>query len=455
MSGRSRTLHPALATSEGAPANLRIAGVRALDPVAGIDQVCDLVVRDGVVASLAEPGSGAAPDSGEVVDGNGRVAVPAFVDPHVHLRTPGREDEEDIESGTRAAAAGGFCCVVAMANTDPVVDSPELLSALRRRADREARVQVGFAAAVTVGQRGDQLTDTTLLADAGAVCFSDDGLPVRSPRVMRQALQCQRLHGLPLVLHEEDPDLSGEGAMHEGTVSVRLGVAGIPWASEAVMAARDVLLAELEDGRIHLQHVSSARTLAIVEWARARGIAVTCEVTPHHLLLCDEDVAGLDTARKMNPPLRSAGDRAALREALRSGLIDCIATDHAPHAQEEKEAPFEEAPMGTTGLETAFAALYTDLVVPGELSLATLVEKLTAGASVLGFERPSLKPGSVANLCLVDLENEWTVGENGFESRSANNAFLGRRLRGKVLLTTSAGAVAWRDRSILMREVPA
>ncbi|SEH14296.1 dihydroorotase [Thermoleophilum album] len=454
MTGEALKLHRHLALRVGAPAELVISRVRALDPSCGVDTVCDLVVRGGRIAELAAPGTAEA-DAGERIDGDGKCVFPAFVDPHVHLRTPGREDEEDLESGTRAAAAGGFCCVIAMPNTEPVVDSPELIHALRAQAMREARVQVGFAAAITVGQQGERLTDMAALADAGALCLSDDGLPVRSPRLLRQALQYQRLHRVPLALHEEDPELSAGGAMHEGEVALRLGVSGIPSASEATMVARDLLLAELEGGRIHVQHVSARQTLALVEWARERGVAVSCEVTPHHLLLCEDDVADLDTSRKMNPPLRSADDREALIEALRSGAIDCVATDHAPHAAAEKEQPFELAPMGTTGLETAFAVLYDGLVRPGRITLATLVDRLTAGAPLFGIERPTLSVGATANLCLVDLDAEWTVGENGFESRSANNAFLGRKVHGRVLLTTSAGQVAWRDRSILLKEVPA
>jgi dihydroorotase len=406
-----------------------------------------------VIAEVGEAWSLEAPQGAEVVDGAGLHAFPGFVDPHVHLRTPGREDEEDLDSGTRAAAAGGFCAILAMPNTDPVVDSAPVLRSLRERARAEARVPTGFLAAITRGQNGDQLTEMAELADAGAVAFTDDGLPVRSAGVMRQALQYQRLAGAPLALHEEEPTLSGEGVMHEGEVSALLGLAGIPSASESTMVARDCSLAAYEAGRIHVQHVSAAETVEVLERARAAGVEVTAEATPHHLLLTDEAVRTLDTNFKMNPPLRSEADRAAIVGALRSGILDCVATDHAPHAREEKEQPFELAPMGVTGLETAFSALYTDLVEPGVLELGLLVERMTAGGAAFGLEVPTLEPGSTANLCLVDLGGEWEVGEDGYESRSANCAFAGRRLRARVRVTVAGGAVAYRERTFAVGAV--
>ena len=427
-----------------------IRGAHLLDPRAGLDGPGDLRIRDGEVAELGAPGSLEAPEGTEVVDGEGLHALPAFVDPHVHLRTPGREDEEDIDSGTRAAAAGGFGAILAMPNTAPVVDSAPVLASLRERARAEARIPTGFLAAITVGQRGEQLTEMAELADAGAAGFSDDGLPVRSAGVMRQALQYQRLAGRNLALHEEEPSLSGAGVMHEGEVSALLGLAGIPSVSESVFVARDCALAAYERGRIHVQHVSASETLAVIERAKAEGIQVTCEATPHHLLLTDEAVRGLDTNAKMNPPLRAEADRQALIAALRSGVVDCVATDHAPHAREEKEQPFEPAPMGVTGLETAFAALHTGLVLPGTVGLELLVERMTAGGAPFGLDLPSLAPGSPANVCLVDLAADWDVGEPGYESRSSNCAFDGRRLTGRVRMTVAAGRVAYRERSFAL-----
>jgi dihydroorotase len=436
-----------LVRPDAAPARLVIRGARVLDPRSGLDGSFDVVVTGGEIAELAPAGSAAVPDGAEVVDGAGRHVLPAFVDPHVHLRVPGQEHKEDLETGTRAAAAGGFCAVVAMPNTDPVVDSAPVLRALRDAAARDARVPVAFTATITRGLRGEELTEMAELRAEGAIGFTDDGRPVVSAGMLRKALQYQRLAGGLLALHEEDPALSGRGAMHEGEVSALLGVAGIPSVSESTMVARDCALAGYEGARIHIQHLSCVESVHAIEVAKAAGVQVTCEVTPHHLCLTDEVVRSLDTRMKMNPPLRTEADRCALIEALRSGVIDCIATDHAPHARDEKEVPFEQAPMGTTGLETAFAATYTQLVAPGVLDLGLLVERMTSGGEPFGIPAPRVRVGEEANLVLVDLDAEWEVGEDGYESRSENCCFGGRRLQGRVLLTVAAGAVAYRERA--------
>jgi dihydroorotase len=432
-------------------ATVLVRGARVVEPRTGHDRVTDLLVRDGVIAAIGDALD--EPPDAELVDGEGLHAFPAFVDPHVHLRTPGREDEEDIDSGTRAAAAGGFCAILAQPNTDPVVDSAPVLRSLRERASAEARIPTGFLAAITVGQLGERLTEMAELASVGAAGFTDDGLPVRSAGVMRQALQYQRLAGRLLALHEEDPSLSGDGVMHEGAVSALLGLAGIPSVSESTQVARDCALAAYEQGRIHVQHVSARETVETLERAKAAGTQVTCEASPHHLLLTDEDVRSLDTNFKMNPPLRAEEDRLALVEALRSGAIDCVATDHAPHAREEKEHPFEQAPMGVTGLETAFAALHTGLVLPGTMDLALLVERMTAGGEPFGLTIPRIDVGAPANVCLVDLGAEWEVGEPGYESRSTNCAFAGRHLTGRVRMTIAAGTVAYRERTFALGAV--
>jgi dihydroorotase len=433
------------------PATVLVRGARLLDPRTGLDGVADLLAQDGKIVAIGEALE--VPDGAEVVEAEGLHAFPAFVDPHVHLRTPGREDEEDMDSGTRAAAAGGFCAILAQPNTEPVVDSAPVLRSLRERARAEARIPTGFLAAITVGQRGERLTEMADLAEAGAAGFTDDGLPVRSAGVMRQALQYQRLAGRLLALHEEDPSLSGDGVMHEGAVSALLGLAGIPSVSESAHVARDCALAAYEQGRIHVQHVSAAETVEVLERAKAAGTEVTCEATPHHLLLTEDDVRSLDTNFKMNPPLRAEADRRALVEALRSGTIDCVATDHAPHAREEKEQPFEQAPMGVTGLETAFAALHTGLVLAGHLDLGVLVERMTAGGEPFGLPVPRIDRGAPANVCLVDLDAEWEVGESGYESRSANCAFAGRRLTGRVRMTMAGGTVAYRERTFALGAV--
>ena len=425
-------------------AELLIRSAHVLDPRSGIDGAHDLLIRQGHIAELGAPGMLSVPDAGEVIEAAGKHAFPAFVDPHVHLRTPGQEYKETIATGSAAAAAGGFCAVVAMPNTSPVLDDASVLGSLTEMARRQARVPVGFVAAITRDLAGEELTEMAELRDAGALGFTDDGRPLVSAGMLRKALQYQRLCGGVLALHEEDPELSAGGAMHEGAVSARLGLAGIPSVSESTMVARDAALAAYEGGRVHFQHLSCGESVTALERAKRDGARVSAEVTPHHLTLTDEQVLTLDSRFKMNPPLRTETDRKALVDALRSGLIDCVATDHAPHAAHEKEVPFEQAPMGTTGLETAFSALFTHLVVPGELELETLVERMTAGAEVLELPVPVIAPHQPANVSLVDLDAASQVGARGYISRSQNSCFHGQTLRGRVLLTVAAGTVAFR-----------
>jgi dihydroorotase len=441
------SLAAALDMRSGESADLILRGATVLDPAAGIDGVHDVVVRAGRIAELTAPGAAEAGD-GEEIQADGLHAFPAFFDPHVHLRTPGQEHKEDLETGTRAAAAGGYCGVLAMANTEPPVSTPADVEALREAAREAASIPVGFLATVTRGLAGHELTEMASIREAGALGFSDDGLPIRSARILRRALQYQRLCGGAIALHEEDPELSGNGVMHEGAVSAALGLAGIPSVSESTMIARDAALADYEDGRIHVQHLSAAESVEAVRAAKEAGVRITCEASPHHLCLTEEAVRSLDPRRfKMNPPLRSEADRQALIEGLRDGTIDCVATDHAPHAPEEKEVPFEQAAMGVTGLETAFAALHTELVIPGVLDLGLVIERMGGGAAPFGLERPTLAPGSEANIALCDLAAEWTVGEEGYESRSQNSWCAGRALTGRVLMTVAGGQVAYRLRS--------
>jgi dihydroorotase len=440
-----------LSRREQPPADLLIRNAQVLDPREGIDAAHDVLVRGGQIAELGAPGSLEAPESAEVLEGEGRHVFPGFVDPHVHLRVPGQEHKEDLDSGTRAAAAGGFVAVISMPNTDPVIDSPSVLGSLHDHARREARIPVGFLAAVTIGLEGAALTEMAALREAGAIGFTDDGKPVHDAAVLRKALQYQRLVGGVIALHEEDPRLSGRGVMREGEVSARLGLAGIPSVSESTLIARDAALAGYEDGVIHAQHLSARESVEVIAAAKDRGVRITCEASPHHLTLThDALLERLDTRLKMNPPLRTEADRQALIEGLRDGTIDCIATDHAPHAREEKEAPFEEAPMGTTGLETAFASVYSELVVPGVLDLGLVVDKLSAGAALFGLPVPRIAVGAPADLVLIDLGAEWEVGEAGYESRAQNCCFAGRRLKGRVLATVAAGSVAYRDRAFAL-----
>jgi dihydroorotase len=420
--------------------NLVLRGARVVDPAEGIDAALDVRIDNGVIAAVAPE-----VDAGghRVVDATGLVLAPAFVDPHVHLRTPGREDEETIASGTAAAAAGGYCAILAIPNTDPVVDSAATLGALIEVARREAEVPVGFMAAITRGLKGAELTEMAELAASGAVAFTDDGLPVESAGLMRRALQYASVTGRPLVLHCEEMSLSHGSHVHEGSVAAELGFAGYPSVAESIMVERDLALAGYEDQPLHIMHLSAAESVAALRRAREAGVRASGEVSPHHLVLTDEAVRSLDSNMKMNPPLRAESDRIALLDALRDGTIEAIGTDHAPHARHEKEAPFEEAPFGVTGLETAFAVLNTRLVRSGLLPLATLIDRMSTGpARIFGIDRPRVAVGAPANLVLLDLEREWDVRTDGFRSRSANSWLLGETLTGSVAMTIAAGATA-------------
>jgi dihydroorotase len=420
-----------LACRNGYRDSLVLAG-RVIDPTQGIDECLQVTVESGVIVRIEPSGSSRA------------VLAPAFVDPHVHLRTPGREDEETIASGTAAAAAGGYCAILAMPNTDPVVDAADVLRGLLARAREEALVPTGFLAAISKGQRGEELGELGELTDAGAAGFTDDGRPVVSAGLLQRALRYGSVLGPPLALHCEEPSLSRDGHLHEGAVSAELGISGWPSVAESTMVARDLALAAAERRPIHVMHVSARESVAALRRAREDGSTATAEVTPHHLVLTDEAVRTLDPNVKMNPPLRAEADRRALVEALRDGTISCVATDHAPHSREEKDAPFEEAPFGVTGLETAFAALHTHLVEPGELPLATLLERMSAGpARAFGLPVPRIAVGEVANVVELDLDDDWTVAEDGFRSRSANSWLLGERLRGAVRRTVADGRVVF------------
>ena len=395
-----------------------------------------LVVEGGVVVPAAD--AGGAPE--RVVDARGLVLAPGLVDVHVHLREPGQSARETIATGTRAAAAGGFTAVACMPNTEPVVDSPAWVEWVLRRAAEAGHCRVHPIAALTLGQRGEQLAPLAALAEAGAVAFSDDGHPVASAAVMRHALEYARATGRPIVCHEEDPALRGEGVMHEGPTATRLGLRGIPAAAEAVMCRRDVELAELTGGRVHLAHLSTAQGVAALRDARRRGLAVSGETCPHYWTLTDEAVGDYDTSAKMNPPLRSAADREACLEAIADGTVDCLATDHAPHTADDKARPFALAPFGIVGLETALALTLTTLVRPGHVSLARALELWTdAPRRVFALPPVDLEPGSPADLVLFDPDAEWTVDPQAFHSRGRSTPFAGRRLAGRVLATMVGG----------------
>ncbi len=424
----------------GGAQDLVVRGARVLDPTEGVDSILDVRIDAGTISQL---GSALEVNGHRVIDGTGLVLAPAFVDPHVHLRTPGREDEETIASGTAAAAAGGYCAILAMPNTSPVVDTTDVLRGLRARAAEEAHVPVGFTAAITIGQEGAQLTEMGELADAGAAAFTDDGRPVASAGLMRRALEYNAITSRRLALHCEEPSLTRGGHMHMGAVSAELGLGGWPSLGESLGVARELSLAGDTGRPLHLMHLSARESVELLARAREAGVEASGEVTPHHLCLTDESVRSLDPNLKMNPPLRTNEDRSALIAALADGTIEAVATDHAPHSREEKDVPFEEAPFGVTGLETAFASIYTSLVEPGLLPLETLLERMSAGpARIFGLDRPRIAVGAPANLVLLSTKATWRVREDRFKSRSANSWLLGRRLHGKVLLTVAAGRIA-------------
>ncbi len=395
-----------------------------------------LAVHEGRVVPMPAP----VPADAQLIDARGAVLAPGLVDLHVHLREPGQSAKETIETGTRAAAAGGFTAIACMPNTDPVVDSAAWVEWVLRRADAAGFCRVLPLAAVTMGQKGEQLAPLRALAKAGAIAFSDDGRPVVSAATMRHALEYAKQTGRPIVCHEEDPTLKGDGVMNEGFTATRLGLRGLPNAAESIMCRRDVDLAELTGGRVHLAHLSAAQSFDALRDAKRRALPVTGETCPHYWVLTDEAVGDYDTNAKMNPPLRSEADRAACIAAIKDGTIDCFVTDHAPHTVDEKAKPFAEAPFGIVGLETALALTLTFLVQPGHLSFARAIELWTeAPRRVFDLPQVTLEPGSHADLVLLDPDAEWTVDPTQFFSKGRNTPFAGWRLRGRVLATMMDG----------------
>jgi dihydroorotase len=415
-------------------------GGRVIDPSRGFDQVADVLIQDGKIAAT---GSGlGTPDGADVRNVSGLVVAPGLVDVHVHLREPGNEDEETVASGARAAVAGGFTAVCAMPNTDPVTDNQAAVGFIVRQSVRAGLARVYPIGAVSVGQKGEQLAEFGEMVGAGAVAVSDDGKPVVSGHLMRTALEYARTFGIPVADHCEEPTLAAGGAMHEGIVSARLGLKGIPAAAEEIMVARDILLAELTGGHVHLCHMSTRGSTELIRRAKERGLAVTAEVTPHHLTLTDAACERYDTHAKMNPPLRERADVDALRAALKDGVIDCVASDHAPHAYDEKEAAFDEAPFGIIGLETAFAVLHTELVQGGGLTLPALLARMsTTPARLFHLPGGTLTPGSSADVCVLDVVTPWVVRAADLHSKSRNTPFTGRELVGRAAVTLVAGRV--------------
>lgn len=430
---------------------LCLRGGRILDPARGIDRVQDLWIENGTIAGLGEDAPAALRNRKdvEIVDVKGAVVAPGFVDIHVHLREPGQEEKETIETGTRSAARGGFTTVACMPNTSPPLDDRPRIEYVVRRAAASAACRVLPIGAVTIGQMGESLVEFEDLVNAGAVAFTDDGKPVRNAEIMRRALELTKPLGVPLIQHAEDPDLKGSGVVHEGWISTRVGLKGIPDVAESVMVARDMLLADVTGGRVHVAHMSAARTVEVLRWAKQRGIAMTGETTPHHLALTDEAVATYDTNTKMNPPLRSERDREALIAGVADGTIDCLATDHAPHTDIEKDGDFDSAPFGIVGLETALGLYLRALVEPKHLTLGELILRMTRNPlQVLGREGGTLAAGAPADVTIFDPSRRWTVRASEFASKATNMPFEGWELSGKILITLMGGAVTYRAESL-------
>lgn len=414
-------------------------GGRVVDPASGRDGTADVLVEDSLIS---EVGEGLSPAGAEVVDCDGLVVAPGLVDLHTHLREPGREDAETIETGSRAAALGGYTAVVAMPNTDPVADQLAVVLEVAARGEKAGMVEVLPASAITKGLEGDALVEMGELAAAGVRLFTDDHRSVQSARTMRLALEYAKAFDVVICQHAQDDTLAEDAQMHEGHSSALLGLRGFPREGEEVTVARDILLARLTGGRLHVTHTSSGGSVELIRMAREAGVRVTADVTPHHLALTDEALVSYDTRFKVNPPIRAHEDRLALREGLADGALDAVATDHAPHAVEDKEVEFDQARPGTTGLETALAVVLTELVEPGLLGLPAAIRAMsTAPAGILGLRDHGgpLEPGQAANLVAFDPSEAWTVGDRPFATKGRNSAFLGVELRGRVRHTLLGG----------------
>jgi dihydroorotase len=417
-------------------------GGRVVDPSQNVDRVSDLLLLDGKVESVGQ--NLGTPDGAQVLDMTGRVIAPGLIDLHVHFREPGQEDLETVATGAMAAVAGGFTTVCAMPNTDPVTDNQAAIGFIVRQAQRAAKARVFPIGAITLGQKGEKLAEFGEMVGAGAVAVSDDGKPVVSSHMMRTALEYAKTFGIPVADHCEEPTLSQGGVMHEGIVSTRLGLKGIPAAAEEIMVARDIILAELTGGHVHLCHMSTRGSVELIRRAKDRGLRVTAEATPHHFSLTHERCEGYDTNAKMNPPLREAEDRDAIRQGLKDGTLDVISTDHAPHHYDAKEREFDDAPNGIIGLETSLGLAMTHLVHSGLMTLPQLITRMsTDAAKIFHLQGGTLRKGSVADVVVIDPDRVWTVRPEESFSKSRNTPFAGSELRGRAVCTIVRGSVVW------------
>ncbi len=426
-------------------ATLLVRGGRVIDPSQGIDRVDDVLVRDGLVVAVGHAGTQPVGRVDETIDAAGLIVSPGLVDMHVHLREPGREEDETIETGTRAALTGGFTSVACIPNTEPPIDTQAAVEFIHQKAARADTCNVFVVACASRNREGKELAEIGQLVEAGAVAFSDDGAPVANAELMRRVFEYCRMFDKPFLAHEEVLELTAGGVMHEGLVSLVLGLKGMPAAGEEVMIGRDIALAEVTGGRLHVMHVSTAGGVALVRAAKARGVRVTAEACPHHFTLTDENLRGFDSNFKMSPPLRTAADVDAIIEGIIDGTIDCIATDHAPHALEKKMLEIDRAPFGILGLETAVGLSVTRLVEPGRIGWPRLIEAMsTLPARILGINRGTLRPGAPADITLIDPSLQWRVDVHSFASKSVNSPFHGWTLQGRAVATIVAGRVKYR-----------
>ena len=426
-------------------ATLLIRGGRVVDPSQNIDRIDDVLVRDGQVVAIGHGEGQPLGKADETIDAAGLVVAPGLVDMHVHLREPGREEDETIETGTQAAVAGGFTSVACIPNTEPPIDTQATVEFIHQKAARADTCNVFVVACVSRNREGKELADIGQLVEAGAVAFSDDGAPVYDAELMRRALEYCRMFDKPILAHEEVLELSRGGVMNEGLVSLVLGLGGMPAAAEEVMIGRDIALSEVTRGRLHAMHVSTAGGVALIREAKKRGARVTAEACPHHFTLTDESLRGFDSNFKMSPPLRTQADIEAIIDGLVDGTIDCIATDHAPHAREKKMLELDRAPFGILGLETAVGLSVTRLVATGRIGWPRLIEAMsTLPAQILGINRGTLRPGAVADITLIDPKLSWRVDVASFRSKSVNSPFDGWTLQGRAVTTIVGGRVKYR-----------
>lgn len=427
---------------------IAIKGAHLLDPKNNVDEIGNIYIENGIVI-----GKSSRKTQDVEIDASGLYLIPGLVDIHSHFREPGKEDAETIESGSRAALKGGYTTVCVMPNTEPPIDNEGVARFIKEKAIENKKCRIFPVGTITKGREGRELSEMGHLYEAGCVAFSDDGNCVMNPAVLRKALEYSLFLEVPIIEHPEDMLLSKNGQINEGIISTKLGLKGIPDISEASIVARDILLSKFTEGKLHLAHISSEESVSIIKYGKSRSIRVTAEVTPHHLLLTEEEVLSFDTNTKMKPPLRTKSDRDALQKALKEGIIDAIATDHAPHPDYEKELEYSLAPFGVIGLETAFSALYTKLILPGTLGIKQLILCMTdKPAQILALPVGEIKKGGTADFTLLDLESEWEVDPDNFESKSKNSPFIGWKLKGVIKATIVNGFLPYREGEFLREE---